>query len=168
MQGPEVAAICRQRYVREEQELYAGKPAALGDASLPRQSGSLEWRQTRGEMGGGVMDSTAGSASIRTSDDVTKLLQQMHSESAKAQTQNHAPKPIKKEESTAVIAPRLPQRPAAELFEEAKAKRSQIKQLTEQIQYGCKNASCQNSACCLSANSSLHSQLGISNAADKS
>merc|ERR1712086_1127537 len=107
-------------------------------------------------------------ASIRTSDDVTKLLQQMHSESAKAQTQNHAPKPIKKEESTAVIAPRLPQRPAAELFEEAKAKRSQIKQLTEQIQYGCKNASCQNSACCLSANSSLHSQLGISNAADKS
>jgi len=50
MQGEAQAAISRARYDREVEELQKGNDEE-DQLFLPRQSGSLEWRSSRGEMG---------------------------------------------------------------------------------------------------------------------
>lgn len=85
MQGPHMATILRDRYFREEKELFGEKESAAAEEEyLPRQSGSLEWRSERGEMGKGVMDSTAGSATIKTREDVNRMMKDIHQEAARA------------------------------------------------------------------------------------
>jgi len=58
MQGPEKSYVLRKRFDQEVKELAQG-PIDNGEL-LPRQSGSLEWRQSRAEMGADVMSMTAG------------------------------------------------------------------------------------------------------------
>lgn len=111
MQGPEMAAILRDRYFREEKELFGDKDEVADEDYLPRQSGSLEWRSGRGEMGKGVMDSTAGSATIKTREDVDRVMKDMHRDAARAKQEE-----AKRAE---VARPQLPERPEAELYAEA-------------------------------------------------
>ena len=54
---PDRAALVKSRLAKEKEELkgLAGKNDNQNEAeSLPRQTGSLEWRQARGEMGTGA------------------------------------------------------------------------------------------------------------------
>ena len=39
------------RYQKELEELSSDKKLIKEDENVPRQSGSLQWRETRGEMG---------------------------------------------------------------------------------------------------------------------
>ena len=66
MQGPHQAQILRARHLKEYEELIQGSKSGT-DGLLPRQSGSLEWRNSRGEMGqqDGVMDMMAGYQDIK-------------------------------------------------------------------------------------------------------
>merc|ERR1719231_671793 len=161
MQGPQMAGILRDRYFREEKELFGERQNQSSEEYLPRQSGSLEWRAGRGEMGAGkgVMDSTAGSANIKTRAEVDQMMNDMRQEAAKAKQEE-----AKKAE---VSKPQLPKRPDDELFAEAQEKKAQLKRLIEQIQKGCQQIDCANKECCLSANSALHRQLGIADPKDK-
>lgn len=161
MQGPQMAGYLRDRYFREEKELFGEKEKTASEEYLPRQSGSLEWRAGRGEMGAGkgVMDSTAGSATVKTRAEAIQMMKNMQEEAATAKQEE-----AKKQE---VVKPQLPKRPDDELFAEAQERRSQIKQLTEQIQKGCQQIGCDNKEYCLSANPALHSQLGLKDAKDK-
>lgn len=119
----------------------------------------MEWRSGRSEMGGkGVMDSTAGTATIKTREDVDRVMKEMHTAARAKQEETKKPE---------VVKPQLPERPEAELFAEAQQKRAQIKELTEQIQNGCQQIGCGNKECCPSANAQLHQQLGIKDPKDK-
>ena len=88
MQGTDISATLRERYFGEEKELFGEKPDATTEEDyLPRQSGSLEWRSDRGEIGigKGVMDSTAGSATIKTRDEMNQLMKDMQQEALSMQ-----------------------------------------------------------------------------------
>lgn len=161
MQGPQMSGVLRERYFREEKELFGGKEDVADEEYLPRQSGSLDWRSGRGEMGAGkgVMDSTAGSATVKTSAEAAQLMKDLHKEAARAKEED-----AKKAE---VVRPQLPERPDEELFAEAQEKRAHLKELAKQIQSGCQQIGCENKECCASANPGLHSQLGIADAKDK-
>jgi len=73
-----MSGFLRDRYFREEKELFGDKEETVSEDYIPRQSGSLEWRSDRGEMGKGVMDSTAGSATVKTRAEVDQLMRNMH------------------------------------------------------------------------------------------
>lgn len=51
MQGPHLVPMFRERLLAEVAQLEAGSGAQPEQELLPRQSGSLEWRSERGEMG---------------------------------------------------------------------------------------------------------------------
>jgi peptide-N4-(N-acetyl-beta-glucosaminyl)asparagine amidase len=58
MQGEQRARVLRERYQREEAELMngSGNDRQVSQEELvPRQSGALEWRQQRGEIGSGAI-----------------------------------------------------------------------------------------------------------------
>jgi hypothetical protein len=79
-------------------------------------------------MGKGVMDSTAGSATVKTRAEVDQMMRNMHQEAAKAKQE---------EAKIPEVKPELPKRPDAELFAESLEKRAQLKQLIECIAVGC-------------------------------
>ena len=53
MQGTHRAQVLRERYHREVEEFTRGGAAreVSQEEMVPRQSGALEWRQQRGEIG---------------------------------------------------------------------------------------------------------------------
>lgn len=73
MQAPERTVMLVERSQLEEAELQRGSVVKSDDELLPRQSGSKEWREERGEMGaqGGVMNMMAGHKNVQK--DVKKL-----------------------------------------------------------------------------------------------
>lgn len=50
MQGPQRKLELQTRYARELEDLLAEK-SLKQEENIPRQSGALEWRQSRGELG---------------------------------------------------------------------------------------------------------------------
>ena len=130
MQGPHISSALRERYLNEEKELLGEKTDASAPTEdyLPRQSGSLEWRSERGEMGSavgsgkGVMDSHAGSATIKSRAEVNQMMQNMKQEAERAKNEEEMLKKKQEEEKKQKeeeMKKKYLEKPEEELYSEA-------------------------------------------------
>lgn len=163
MQGPVKQVALMQRYEKESKELEGGvvQNEKADEEMLPRQSGSLEWRSQRGEMGdkkaedSGVMNMMAGHKDIKT---ITKEDLIKEAQRRELITEKEAAK-VKKAIKPIV---QLPEKTDEEAFGDMVKRRASIKELVHQIVEGCGQIGCDNVNCCLTANPKLHSALQVS------